>query len=93
VKKRDGFPSKTSDLRDRVSLRAPAPGPVLETLETRLEAGLAWPLFPEFPHAAPGQGPLPRVLEDPCGCWGTLCLCDGQDCAGICLRHCVLDYA
>jgi len=67
---------------ERLSIRTPAP--VLEELETRLEAGLLAPGAPPEVWARGG---------DACGCLGVLCLCDGHDCSGVCLGHCVLDYA
>lgn len=85
VKERTG--SSTGDRKspERVTVRPP--GPVLETLEERLEAGLVLLQMPGDPTAS-GHGP--GAL---CGCLGTLCHCDGLDCVGICERHCVLDYA
>lgn len=90
VKERAGNGRPGRRPRERVPVRGP--GPLLEALETRLESGLVFPHVPFGPLAGPGAlGGLPGS-ENLCGCLGTLCLCDGWDCAGICQGHCVLDY-
>jgi hypothetical protein len=60
----------------------------IEELEQRLEAALlrsGW--------AASEKGdPAVRACSESCGCLGILCLCDGQDCAGVCATHCLIHY-
>jgi hypothetical protein len=88
VKKKPVLVRQEEDPRDWIPIRAPIP--FLEKLEARLEVGF---LIPRFPHKSPGTSLIPSDLgENPCGCLGTLCHCDGHDCVGICDCHCVLDY-
>ena len=32
------------------------------------------------------------IHSEPCGCLGALCLCDGQDCIGVCESYCLIHY-
>jgi hypothetical protein len=62
----------------------------MEALEKRLEASF---LLPKTLSPAMGCSLLFADPEETCGCLGTLCQCDGQDCTGVCGLHCIVDYA
>jgi len=62
-------------------------GDVLRELEERLETS-----FIRFDLSGWLSGPLSAAEDEPCGCVGTLCNCDGQDCLGVCAAHCLLNY-
>jgi hypothetical protein len=65
-----------------------APYLSIEELEQRLETSLlrsGW-------TASEKGDPAVRVDSESCGCLGMLCLCDGQDCAGVCATHCLIHY-
>jgi hypothetical protein len=59
----------------------------IEELEHRLETALL----------RPGRAPS-EIVEalrfnwESCGCLDILCLCDGQDCVGVCESHCLIHY-
>jgi len=84
VKRRRPWPGAVQTLK---CIRGPA-APEVEELEDRLEQGLL-----AFGSDGPTGNPssIPPWLE-PCGCLGTLCACDGHDCAGVCAQHCLPNY-
>jgi len=60
----------------------------IEELEQRLEITLlrsGW-------AASEKGGPALRADSEASSCLGLLCLCDGQDCAGVCATHCLIHY-
>jgi hypothetical protein len=59
----------------------------IEELEQRLETTLLRPGW-----AASQKGEAVRVNSESCGCLDNLCLCDGQDCVGVCESHCLIHY-
>ena len=60
----------------------------IEELEHRLETAL---LRPGWAPSEQGD-PAVRINSESCGCLGMLCLCDGQDCVGVCESHCLIHY-
>jgi hypothetical protein len=62
--------------------------PSMEALEQRLEFVLLHDLVDEQIIDASHI----KTSPDGCGCLGTLCQCDGQDCLGICETHCLIHY-
>jgi len=69
-----------------MSLKAPCLS--IEELEQRLETALlrlSW-------AASERRDPAVRADLEPCSCLGLLCLCDGQDCAGVCASYCLIHY-
>jgi hypothetical protein len=82
--KKENKPGKPDpDIPSINSLRTPVSW--MEELEPRLEAAFIQSLNAGafLAQTSPGE---------PCGCLGTLCLCDGQNCAGVCDSHCLVHY-
>lgn len=60
----------------------------IEELERRLESA---PL--QMGHLLRQGAPrVPGSGAGPCGCLGTLCMCDGHDCLEVCDVHCLVHY-
>ena len=59
----------------------------IQELEERLEAQAYWRGIPLV---------VLEMTDDhsnsTCSCLGSLCACDGQDCVGVCMNLCLVDY-
>jgi len=75
-----------SDAPAILALRTPTAG--MEELEQRLEATFLRSLV----LIESGELLLLPSPDEPCGCLGRLCHCDGTDCAGVCDSHCLVNY-
>ena len=69
-------------------LKPTCPPLSIDELERRMEMTVlraGW-LSPASAHTVTARDGAP------CTCLGVLCDCDGQDCAGICESHCLINY-